>query len=130
MTINRALRSLLLMSVVGATQVSAQTAADSSSVTAFYRDWFGAPAQGPQAYAAFYAQDGMVLPPGLAPAQGRDAIAAWLRSAQASVAYTTIPSDLAVDEMRFLSPTLVVYRTTLRGRRVPRNGGAAIDFET
>ena len=35
-----------------------------------------------------------------------------------------------VDEMRFLSPEWVVYRSTLRGQRVPKAGGDSIPFET
>jgi hypothetical protein len=66
----------------------------------------------------------------LPPARGREAIAAWLRESQASAKYSTVPSDLVVDEMRFLTPDWVVYRTTLRGKRVPRDGSAAAEFET
>ena len=32
--------------------------------------------------------------------------------------------------MRFLSPALVLYRSTLRGQRLAREGGAATEFET
>ncbi|MGH7467440.1 MAG: hypothetical protein ACRENP_05585 [Longimicrobiales bacterium] len=115
----RSLHSLLLLSVISTIPVvTAQTAADSNAITGFYREWFGAGAQGPQIYAGFYAQDGKVLPPGLPLAKGREAIDAWLRPAQASATYTTVPSGINVDELHFLSPTLVVYRSTLRGRRV------------
>jgi len=105
---------------------AAQTPADSASVGAFYRDWFGSLAQGPDAYAAFYAVDGMVLPPNAPPA----AIAEWLRAAQASAPYTVRPQGLSVDELRFLSPGWAVQRTTLRGQRVPKAGGEAAAFET
>ena len=108
----------------------AQTSADSASITAFYREWFGAAAQSPERYAEFYAADGVVLPPGLAPAIGRVAIAGWLRQAQSSAAYTTRPEGINVDEMRFVSADWVVYRTTLRGQRVPRAGGQPTPFET
>ncbi|MEW5916779.1 MAG: hypothetical protein AB1762_10250 [Gemmatimonadota bacterium] len=108
----------------------AQSAADSASVTAFYGAWFGSMRQGPETYAGFYAVDGLVLPPNAAPAVGRAAIAEWLRQSQATVPYSVRPEGIAVDEMRFLAPGWVVYRSTLRGERVPKNGGAAVPFET
>lgn len=110
--------------------LAAQTSADSASVTAFYREWFGAAAQSPEAYAGFYAADGMVLPPGMPPARGRDAIANWLRIAQTAATYTTRPEGIDVDEIRFLDSSWVLHRSTLRGQRVPRTGGDPIPFET
>jgi ketosteroid isomerase-like protein len=130
MTIARVIPALLILSVWSSSLVTGQTAADSASVSTFYREWFGVARQSPEMYAGFYATDGMVLPPGLTPARGREAIAAWLRSTQASASFTMVPSGITVDEMRFLSPTLVVYRSTLQGRRVPQGGGTPTDFET
>jgi ketosteroid isomerase-like protein len=122
------------MAVVGALAsgaiLPAQTAADSGSVTAFYARWFGSLRQGPEAYASFYATDGMVLPPNMPPAIGRVAIADWLTQAQATTPYATRPEAVSVDEMRFLTPDWVVYRSTLRGQRVPRDGSAPSPFET
>jgi ketosteroid isomerase-like protein len=112
------------------TPLRSQTGADSASVTAFYREWFGSAAQGPERYAGFYAPDGMVLPPGLPPATGRAAIAGWLQQAQASATYSTRPEGITVDEMRFVSSEWVVYRSTLKGQRVPRAGGDPTPFET
>jgi ketosteroid isomerase-like protein len=108
----------------------AQSAADSASVTAFYARWFGSAPQGFTAYASFYATDGYILPPGSPPVVGRAAIAAWFEQARASTRYTTQPQGIATDEMRFLNPDWVVYRSTLRGQRVPKAGGDPTPFET
>jgi ketosteroid isomerase-like protein len=81
-------------------------------------------------YASFYAPDGYILPPGAAPVTGRAAIAAWMEQARSAASYSTQAQGITVDEMRFLSPTLVVYRSTLRGQRVPKAGGAPVPFET
>jgi uncharacterized protein (TIGR02246 family) len=121
---------LLCFAFGAATPLGAQSSADSASVTAFYREWFGSVAQGTEAYASFYAADGMVLPPGQRPAVGREAIAAWLRDSRATATYTARPEGIAVDEMRFLGPDWVVYRSTLRGQRIPKAGGEATPFET
>jgi ketosteroid isomerase-like protein len=107
-----------------------QTAADTASVQAFYREWFGSIAQGPERYASFYAENGMVLPPGLPAAVGRPAIARWLQESQAGSPFTVRPEGITVDEIRFLSAEWVVYRTTLRGQRTPKSGGASTPFET
>ena len=104
--------------------------ADSASVIAFYREWFSSLAQGPDRYASFYAADGMVLPPNAPPSIGRSAIAEWMRKWQAAAPYTARPEGITVDEMRFLTPNLVVHRGTLRGQRIPKAGGDAVAFET
>jgi uncharacterized protein (TIGR02246 family) len=109
---------------------AAAQAPDVASVNAFYQEWFGAGIKSPEAYAGFYAADGMVLPPGRPPALGREAIAAWQRDAQKAVPYTTRPEGITVDEVRFLSPTIVAQRSTLRGQRIARDGGAQTAFET
>ncbi len=71
---------------------SAQTAADSASVTRFYGE--------------------------------------WLRRSLASSPYSVRPEGIAVNELRFLGPTWVLYRSTLRGQRVPKAGGDPVPFET
>jgi uncharacterized protein (TIGR02246 family) len=109
---------------------AAQSPADSASVTAFYGQWFGSMPKGFEAYASFYAPDGYILPPGAPAAVGRQAIAAWFEASRASSTFTTKPSGISVDEMRFLSPEWVVYRSTLRGERVPKDGSTAVPFET
>lgn len=118
------------LSGVAPTRLGAQDAADSASVTRFYSEWFGSVRQGPDTYASFYAADGMVLPPNAAPVAGRTAIAAWLLRSQQTSPYNVRPEAIAVGEMRFLSPTWVVYRSTLRGQRTPKAGGEAVPFET
>jgi len=111
--------------------LGAQTPADSASVTALYQQWFGAAAQqGPGAYASFYAPDGYILPPNSPAVVGRDSIAAWMQRAQAASPYRVRPEGITVDELRFLTPEWVVYRSTLRGQRVPKNGGEPVSFET
>jgi ketosteroid isomerase-like protein len=100
------------------------------SVQAFYQEWFGSAPQGPAVYASFYAADGYILPAGLPAIRGRDAIAEWLKTAQASATYATKPEGIANDELRVLAPDWVVYRSTLRGQRVPKAGGPSVPFET
>jgi ketosteroid isomerase-like protein len=107
-----------------------QTSADSGSVKAFYGEWFGSIPKGPDAYARFYAVDGMILPPNLPAIQGRPGIAAWLAKSQVDATYTTRPTGLSVDEIRFLSPDLVIHRTTLTGERIPKVGPPGVPFET
>jgi ketosteroid isomerase-like protein len=119
-----------ICAAVTATGVQAQSGADSASVTAFYRRWFGSAAQGMEMYASFYAREGYLLPPGAPPVTGRDAIAAWMEQARSAATYSTQPQGITVDEMHFLSSTIVAYRSTLRGLRVPKVGGEAIAFET
>lgn len=108
----------------------AQSAADSASVTAFYRQWFGSAPQGFAVYASFYATDGSIYPPNSGPVTGRAAIAASFEQARAATTYTVQPQGIGVDEMRFLTPAWVVHRSTLRGQRLPRAGGDPVPFET
>lgn len=109
---------------------TAQTSADSASVTAFYREWFGSARQGPESYASFYAADGMVLPPNAPAAIGRAAVADWLRQSQTTSPYSVRPEGITVNEMRFLSAEWVLYRSTLRGQRILKAGGDPLPFET
>jgi hypothetical protein len=53
-----------------------------------------------------------------------------MEQARANATYVTQPEGIAVDEMRFVSSTLVVYRSTLRGQRVPKAGSQPVPFET
>jgi ketosteroid isomerase-like protein len=127
----RTLRLLAAICSLGpAAAAHAQSAADSASVTAFYGRWFGSVPQGMEKYASFYAPDGYILPQGAAPVMGRAAIAAWMEQARSAATYSTQPQGITVDEMRFLSPALVAYRSNLRGQRIPKAGGAPVPFET
>jgi uncharacterized protein (TIGR02246 family) len=128
--LRRLLIAGLSLGSLPSSRAAGQSAADSASVQAFYAEWFGSLAQGPAAYASFYAVDGCVLPPSLPAVRGREAIAEWLASSQATATFTARPEGLSVDEVRFLGPEWVVQRTTLRGRRVPKAGGDAVPFET
>lgn len=110
--------------------VAAQTSADSASVAAFYGRWFGSVPQGFTKYASFYATDGAIYPPNAPPVRGRQAIAEWLESARASQPYSVEPQGITVDEIKFLSPSWVIHRSTLRGRRMPKSGGEPTPFET
>lgn len=123
-------KRLCIFLLIAATTARAQTAADSASVTAFYGKWFGSAPQGMTAYASFYAPDGYILPPNAGPVTGRTAIASWMEQARTATPYVVQPQGIAIDEMRFLSPSLVVYRTTLRGQRVPKTSGQSVAFET
>jgi uncharacterized protein (TIGR02246 family) len=126
----RLLSALVILLASSAPTALGQPAADSASVTAFYGRWFGSAARGFTAYASFYAEDGYILPPGSPPTTGRAAIAAWFEQTRAALPYTTEPQGIAVDEMRFLTPEWVVYRSTLRGQRVAKTGGDRVPFET
>jgi ketosteroid isomerase-like protein len=46
------------------------------------------------------------------------------------VPYSVRPEGISVDEMRFLTATWVLYRSTLRGQRIPKSGGDPVAFET
>ena len=109
---------------------SAATQDDKAAIEAFYRTWMGASAKGPADYASYYASDGQILPPNAAPVAGRDAIAGWLGRSQSESRYVTKPEGINVDEIRFLDPTWVIHRSTLRGQRLPKAGGDPVAFET
>lgn len=113
----------LLLLGLFAFRPSAQIQGDRAAIDAFYQAWMGAAGQGPTAYASYYATDGQVLPPNAAPVIGREAIAGWLGRSQSESAYAVKPEGVHVDEIRFLAPGWVVYRSTLRGRRLPKAGG-------
>jgi uncharacterized protein (TIGR02246 family) len=122
--------TLLFGLLLGATRLTAQTAADTASVQALYGQWFGAAQQGMTAYASFYAPDGYILPPASPPVVGRDSIAAWMQRAREISSYQVRPEGITVNEVRFLTADWVIYRSTLRGQRVPKRGGDAVPFET
>jgi uncharacterized protein (TIGR02246 family) len=116
--------------VLIAQQMTAQAPSDMASVTGFYNEWFSEATKSADAYASFYAADGVILPPGRPPESGRAAIAEWQRESQAAAPYTTRPEGVAVDETRFLTPALVVRRSTLRGQRIAHATNASTPFET
>lgn len=121
-------RGFLAIILIGAPLAAQEN--DTTSVVAFYGEWFGSAQRGAEAYASFYASDGQLFPPDAFPIQGREAIAIWITRSQAERPYTVRPSSIIVDEMRFLTPEWVIHRSTLKGERIPRTGGSGIPFET
>lgn len=98
-------------------------------VKAFYRDWSQAARErGAEGYASFFAEDAVLLPPNGAPVSGRAAIRAW-REGQQQAPYATLPDSVSEDELT-LSGGFVLYRSTLKGRRVPKAGGEGEPFES
>jgi uncharacterized protein (TIGR02246 family) len=128
------LRALVVSSALLLGFFAARTATrvqeDRAAIEAFYKTWMGAIAQGPAAYASYYATNGQVLPPNATPVTGREAIAAWLVRSQSESKYSVKPEGIKVDEIRFLGPAWVVHRSTLRGQRFPKAGGDPVAFET
>jgi uncharacterized protein (TIGR02246 family) len=125
--------SLSLVIAIGSVALAfaAQPPGNRAEIDAFYGAWMGTAAkQGPAAYASFYEETGMMLPPNDRPVAGRAAIEAFQTRAQAESPYTVKPTGIQVDEVRFLEPNWVVYRGTLSGQRAPKAGGAPAAFET
>ena len=123
--------SMTLTAGAVAMTMASQPAANRAEIDAFYGQWMGAAAkQGPAAYASFYLDDGMVLPPNERPAIGRAAIEEFQRRAQAESPYAVKPTGINVDEVRFLAADWAVYRSTLSGQRIAKAGGGATPFET
>jgi uncharacterized protein (TIGR02246 family) len=99
------------------------------AVHAFYRDWSQATlARGAEGYASFFAQDAVLLPPNAAPVSGRDAIREWQERSQKEATHRAVPEAVSEDELQ-VAADLVLYRGTLRGRRVSKGGGEAEPFE-
>jgi ketosteroid isomerase-like protein len=109
---------------------SSATVQEDKAIEAFYRMWMGSSVKGAAAYASHYAADGQILPPNAPPIAGREAIAGWFERAQSESRFVSKPEGINVDEIRFISPTWVVHRSTLRGQRVPKAGGDPFAFET
>ncbi len=123
--------SLVMAAGAFAAAFSSQPAGNRAEIDAFYGAWMGGAAQkGPAAYASFYAEDGIMLPPNERPAAGRGPIEAFQRGAQTNSPYTVKPSGINVDEVRFLTPDWAVYRSTLSGSRVAKADGTSSAFET
>lgn len=99
------------------------------AVKAFYRDWsVAARERGAEGYASFFAEDAVLLPPNAAPLSGREAIRAW-QERQQQAAYAAVPDSVSEDELT-VSGGFVLYRSTLKGRRVPKAGGEGEPFES
>jgi uncharacterized protein (TIGR02246 family) len=97
------------------------------TVKHFYRDWYRAIIEGPEGFAAAFASDGVLMPPDAPAVVGREAIKKW-RVSQANAPFRIVPESANQDEIRVEGYAAYV-RTTLRGRRTPRDGGEAVPFE-
>jgi uncharacterized protein (TIGR02246 family) len=123
--------SLAVTSGAFAVTLATQPAGNRAEIDAFYGAWMGGAAQkGPAAYASFYAEDGMMLPPNERPVAGRSSIEAFQRRSQAESPYAVKPTGITVDEVRFLDNDWVVYRGTLSGMRVMKADNSSTPFET
>lgn len=123
--------SLVLSLGALAAAFAAQPSGNRAEIDAFYTAWMGTAAQqGPSAYASFYADDGMMLPPNERPVAGRVSIEAFQRRSQADRPYAVKPTGITVDEVRFLDTDWVVYRGTLSGARIMKADGSTAPFET
>jgi ketosteroid isomerase-like protein/quercetin dioxygenase-like cupin family protein len=97
------------------------------AVKAFYKDWSQATlARGAEGYASYFAEDAVLLPPNAAPVSGRAAIRDWQQRTPQEA--TLSPEAVSEDEFQ-VSGGFVLYRSTLKGRRTPKSGGAAEAFE-
>jgi uncharacterized protein (TIGR02246 family) len=119
-----------VFAVVVAAVASGQTTADRESIAAFYGQWSRDSAtRGAEGYAAHFAEDATLLPPNHGPVTGRDAIRAYQAKQRTDATFTLQVEKLAVDEITILSPGVAAYRSTLTGKRVPKDGGPAVPFE-
>jgi ketosteroid isomerase-like protein len=99
-------------------------------VRAFYKDWSQATvSRGAEGYASFFAEDAVLLPPNAAPVSGRAAIRDYQERQQKEATHRTVPEGVQEDELT-VAGGVVVYRSTLKGQRVPRAGGAGAPFES
>jgi ketosteroid isomerase-like protein/quercetin dioxygenase-like cupin family protein len=99
------------------------------AVQAFYRDWSAAAlARGAEGYASFFAEDAMLLPPDAVPVAGRAAIREWQERQQKDATHQTVPEAISEDELT-VSGGVVLYRSTLKGTRIAKAGGAPEPIE-
>jgi XRE family transcriptional regulator, regulator of sulfur utilization len=99
------------------------------AVKAFYREWRKATAeQGAQGYAAYFAEDAVLLPPDAPPVTGRRAILEWQERSQKESPWRTLPETLRADEVE-VAGDLALSRSTLQGTRVAKAGGEGEPFE-
>ena len=99
-------------------------ASQADAVRAFYADWQStAQARGADGYAAFVAEDAVLLPPGAAPVSGKAAIRAWRERHPEEAAAAGTEDEVSV------AGGVVLHRSTLEGvkyfdvlRRKPDGG--------
>jgi uncharacterized protein (TIGR02246 family) len=98
-------------------------ASPQDAVRAFYRDWSQATfTRGAEGYASYFAEDAVLLPPNAAPVSGRAAIRDWQERQQKEATHHTVPESISQDDFQ-VAGDLVLYRGTLKGKRVPNAGG-------
>lgn len=106
------------------------TTSPQDAVRAFYKDWSKAAMErGPEGYASFFAEDAVLLPPDAAPVSGRAAIREWQERQQREATSRAVPEGISEDELQ-VGGNWVIYRSTLKGKRVPKAGGEGEPFET
>jgi uncharacterized protein (TIGR02246 family) len=99
------------------------------AIKALYRDWSKAAFErGAEGYASFFAEDATLLPPEAPPVSGRAAIRDWQERSQREASYRTVPESVSEDELRVAGDS-AIYRSTLKGKRVPKAGGDGAPFE-
>lgn len=84
--------------------------------------------EGAAGYARFFARDAVLLPPDHAPVVGRDSIQAWQENERRTAAFNVVPTEITQDGIR-VEGALAIVRTTLKGTRTPKTGGAAESFQ-
>jgi XRE family transcriptional regulator, regulator of sulfur utilization len=100
------------------------------AVRSFYAEWDKAKAEhGAEGFASFVAEDALLLPPDAAPVSGRAAIRAWQERAPKGSGEATSPTSAGEDELT-VSGGYVIHRSTVKGQRVAKSGGALEPFET
>ena len=82
-------------------------------VRTFYKDFRLTSAKGGEAYASYFAEDAVLLPPNAAPMTGRAAIREW----QQRVANEPIDGPGATEDELQMSGSFVVYRSTFKGTK-------------
>jgi len=82
-------------------------------VRTFYKDFRLAAAKGAEAYASYFAEDAVLLPPNASPLSGRPAIRQWR---DGSPKETGEAADAVEDELS-MSGAFVIYRSTLKGTK-------------
>ena len=89
------------------------SASPGDDVRAFYRDFRQAAAKGAEAYASYFAEDAVLLPPNAAPLTGRAAIREW----QGRAAKEPIDGPGATEDELQMSGAFVVHRSTFKGTK-------------
>lgn len=133
------LRTLLVAAAIPLAGVSAAASAQPpappaaqqtprDTILGFYRTWAAATAaEGAAGYARFFTPNARLAPPGAPAVVGRDSIRAWMERTQRE-APTTQPESITQDEITIAGHYALVI-TLMRGRRVPKDGSAAVPFD-